>query len=88
MPLCEPQLPLCEAQLPLCEAQLPFSETQKGFCRKVKLRTYLSQNFNLRTSEAHFIKQSAVRCTAATCDSLLGGVIFRDIPPVIGQSQF
>ena len=56
MPLCEPQLPLCEAQLPLCEAQLPFSETQKGFCRKVKLRTYLSQNLNLRTSEAHFIK--------------------------------
>ena len=38
---------------------------------QVKLRTYLSRNFNLRTSEAHFIKKSALRGTAATCDSLV-----------------
>ena len=38
---------------------------------KVKLRTSLSRNFNLRTSEAHFIKKSARRGTTATCDSLV-----------------
>ena len=30
----------------------------------------MSRNFDLRTSDAHFIKKSAVRGTAATCDSL------------------
>ena len=45
------------------------------FVGKVKLRTYLSRNFNLRTSEAHFIKKSALRGTAATCDSLEGAPV-------------
>ena len=38
---------------------------------KVKLRTHLSRNLDLHTSEAHFIKKSALRGTAATCDSLV-----------------
>ena len=48
-----------------------FVRHKRVFVGKVKLRTYLTQNFNLRTSEAHFIKKSAVRGTAATCDSLV-----------------
>jgi len=47
-----------------------FLRHNRVFVGKVKLRTYLSRNFNLRTSEAHFIKKSALRGTAATCDSL------------------
>ena len=50
----------------------PFVSKKGYFCPKVKLHTFLSQNFDLRTSEAHFIKESAVRGTAATCDSLVG----------------
>ena len=48
-----------------------FVRHNRVFVGKVKLRTYLSQNFNFRTSEANFIKKSALRGTAATCDSLV-----------------
>ena len=47
-----------------------FVRHKRVFVRIFQLRTYLSRNSNLRPSEAHFIKKTALRGTAATCDSL------------------
>ena len=63
-------VPMCEAQLPLCGAQLPLCEAVR---KKKKITPFFVAKFDLRTSEAHFIKKSAVRGTAATCDSLVPG---------------
>ena len=55
----EPQIPLNESQLPHCEAQLPHSEAQLPRSElKGCFVTFLSGNFNLCTSEAHFMKKS------------------------------
>ena len=73
VPLSEGQMPLSEPKLPLGEAQLAhlcsfvrhnclFVRHKRIFDGKVTLRTYLSRNLNLRTSEAHFIKN--LRCEA------------------------
>ena len=70
-------MPFCEAHVPLCEAHVPLGFEKKViFVGKVRLCIFLSRNFDLRTSEAHFIKKSAVRGTAATCDSLVKFLLY------------
>jgi len=41
-----------------------------SFFEKSLITPFFVAKFDLRTSDAHFIKKSAVRGTASTCDSL------------------
>ena len=73
VPLCEAQVHLCEAQVPLCEVLVPLClKTKQKNVGKVKLRTFCCEVL-IYALPRNILKKSAVRGTAATCDSLLQG---------------
>ena len=66
----EVQVTLSEAQVPLPETQVIFLRYKSFFVAKHNSLIFLSQNFNLRISKAHFVQKFRFRGTFASSDTL------------------